>query len=112
MSFKMVGSWALAFVVSSLLFDWYSVAAVGGVCGWFLVGRKPFLTAACAAATASWALFLVTAMRGPVGTLAGLLEEIMGISTIALYLAVGLFPALLAGSAALCSGALREGLND
>ena len=112
MNLKLIVSWTVAFVGASLLFDWYSVAAVGCVCGWFLVGRKPFLTTAIAAGAAWWLLLLVTATRGPVGTLAELLGEIMGMSSFSLYLAVGLFPALLAGSAASLTGAVREGLRD
>jgi hypothetical protein len=112
MNFKLVASWTAAFIVASLLFDWYAVAAVGGVGGWFLVGRKPFLTSAIAAGTAWWILLLVTATRGAVGSVAGLLGEIMGLPDVALYLSVGLFPALLAGSAATLTSAIRIGMKE
>lgn len=92
------------------MFDWYAVAVVGGVCGWFLLGRNPVLTSALASGLAWVSLLAATSLRGPVGELADLLGAIMGLPNIVLYLGVALFPALLAGSAAAVTGAVREGL--
>lgn len=107
---KLVASWTAAFVLGSLLFDWYAVPIVGGVCGWFLIGRSPVLTGALASGLAWMSLLAATSLRGPVGDLADLLSAIMGVPNIVLYLGVGLFPALLAGSAAAVTGSVREAL--
>ncbi len=108
MSVKLILSWAIAFVVGSLLFEWYSVAAVGGVCGWFLIGRKPIINTAVAASIGWWVLLIGTATRGEVGKFAATLGAVMGLAPVVLFLLVGIFPALLAGSAAALTSAVRE----
>lgn len=99
--------WLAAFVVGSVLFAWYNVPAIGAVCGWYSVGRRPVLTAAVAAGL-SWNLLLaLTATRGPIVELARLLGDVMSVPVAVPYLMVLLFPAMLGGSAAGLAAAVR-----
>jgi hypothetical protein len=109
-------SWAVlvtAFVLGTALVDWWTVPVVAGA--WGLVtayDQRPWRTAAIAAA-AAWALLLVlSATRGPLLVLAGLLGGIFGLPGFAVVLLALIFPVLLAWSAAGLVSALRETLRE
>jgi hypothetical protein len=88
---------------------WWGVLIVS--LGWGLVAEthtNPARTAALAAVGAWSVLLLLTAMQGPVWTLAEMLSGIFGMPAVVLLVVTVLFPALLALSSAALVGELKR----
>lgn len=97
------------FALGTWLVAWWTVPLVGAA--WGLVAApatRPTLTAAAGAALA-WGAFLGwAALRGPVGKLATTVGSLLPLPDWALLAVTLLYPALLAGSAAVVMGAIRR----
>ncbi|MGD2154282.1 MAG: hypothetical protein PVG79_13510 [Gemmatimonadales bacterium] len=103
----------VAFVLGTAFLAWWTVPMVAGVWGGVTVQtRKPWRSAALAAAIA-WAILLaVNATRGPLFELAHLLGGIFGLPGPVVVLLALIFPALLAWSAAGLVSALQVLLRE
>jgi hypothetical protein len=91
---------AEAFAVTTYGVGWWSVPVVAALWGLFSDDAHRARNAAIAAAGGWGTLLLLDAVRGPVGTMARQLGEVMGVPSLVLYLLTLTFPALLAWSAA------------
>ena len=91
---------AEAFAVATYGVGWWSVPVVAALWGFFSGDAHRARNAALAAAGGWGTLLLLDAARGPVGTMARQLGEVMGVPSLVLYALTLLFPALLAWSAA------------
>ena len=101
---------AAAFAIATVVLGWWAVPVVAAA--WGLVRRGLPRSGALAAAGAAlgWAALLAwTALRGPLGTLAGQLAGIFGVPAAVLPVVALVFAALLAWSAAHLTGALVAG---
>lgn len=113
---KRTVSWAVlfvAFVLGTAFVGWGSVPVVAGA--WGIVNahsRKPWRSAAIAAAAAWASLLLLSATRGPLLALAGLLGGVFGLPGFVVILLALIFPMLLAWSAAGLASALRVTLAE
>jgi hypothetical protein len=101
----------VAFAAATAIVGWWGVPVVGLVWGWWasrwLPRPVPVALVGAASATGAWAALLWwTAFRGPLGRLAVLLGEIIGVPASLLIALTLLFAALLAGSA---SNVFRRG---
>ena len=109
MSYLRIGVLAAAMVVVTILLGWWSVALVG-VAGGLVSrpGRAAGVEAGAGAALA-WATMLAgSAVTGPVWGVAERVGPVFGLPAPALVLVAVMFPALLAGSAALLAGGLKR----
>lgn len=91
---------AEAFAVTTYGAGWWSVPIVAALWGFFSSDAHRARNAAIAAAGGWGTLLLLDVARGPVGTMAKQLGEVMGVPWLALFVLTLLFPALLAWSAA------------
>jgi hypothetical protein len=113
---KRTVAWAvllIVFVLGTAFVGWWTVPVVAGVWGVVTAySQKPWRSAALAAA-AAWVLLLaLSATRGPLLALAGLLGAIFGLPGFAVIVLALIFPATLAWSAAGLVSALRETLRE
>ena len=109
MTYLRAAAVALATVIGTILLGWWSVAAVGVVSG--LVsrpGRGAVLEAGGGAALGWVAILAGSAASGPVWEVARRVGPVFGLPAVGFLAVTFLFPALLAGSAALVSGQLRR----
>lgn len=109
MTYLRVAVVAGATMAGTMLLGWWSVVAVGVVSG--LVsrpGRGAVLEAGVGAALGWAALLAWSAVSGPVWLLAQRVGPVFGLPGMALLALAVVFPALLAGSAALLAGELRR----
>ena len=94
---------------ATAFFGWVAVPIVAGLWGLLRATDTRPVTDAVTAAAAAWLLLLAwTATQGPVGEGATRIAGIFGIPAAAFVIIVLLFPALLAGSAAGVTAALRD----
>ena len=103
-------SLALAFALATAGLGWWMVPVIAATWGALRAsGERPGASTAAAAAT-GWGLLLAwSATQGPVGELAQRVGGIFGAGGPLLVAATLIFPAIVAGSAAGLSGALRGG---
>ena len=101
---------AAALALGTWLAGWWAVPAIAALYGLLAGARaRSGVEAAVAAAFAWGGLLLAFRLAGfPIGALAGRLAGVVQLPEPALYAAVVLLPALLAGSAAALGGALRR----
>lgn len=98
-----------ATMAGTILLGWWSVAAVGIVSG--LVsrpGRAAVLETGCGAAFGWAAILAGSAVSGPVWVVAQRVGPVFGMPGWGFLAVTMVFPALLAGSAALVAGELRR----
>jgi hypothetical protein len=101
---------AVAFAAATLVFGWWSVAAVGIL--WGVVagpGRRAGRTAALAASLGWLALLVVTALQGPVLRVADRVGGVLGVPWAVVVGITLVFPALLGGGGAWVGRVIREG---
>ena len=109
MTYLRIAVVAAVTVAATILLGWWSVAAVGIVSG--LVsppGRATVLETGGGAAIGWAAILAASAVSGPIWVVAQRVGPVFGVPASG-FLAIALvFPALLAGSAALVAGELRR----
>lgn len=86
---------------------WWTVPLIAGAWTLIFPRRASVLSAAVAAIVAWSALLAIASRSGPVGELAELLAQILGITSAALLAVTVAYAALLAGAAALLAQAIR-----
>jgi len=98
---------AVVVAAGTVLAGWWTVPLVAAA--WTLVfpRRASVLSAAVAAMVAWSALLALASQSGPVGELAALLAQILGITSAALLAVTVAYSGLLAGAAALFAQAIR-----
>lgn len=100
---------AAAFALGTVVVGWWAVPVLGALAGALLGARaRPGRWAALAAAVAWIGILAFAAAEGPVGTLARRLAGAMQLPVWGLYAVTLLFPALLAGTAALLGALVRS----
>lgn len=99
----------LAMGLATALLGWWMIAVVGAIWG-FVASREtwPAMTAAAGAGLAWLALLGWAAVRGPILTLAGQVGAILTVGAAGLLVIALLFPVLLAGSAAVLAGSVKQ----
>ena len=97
-----------ATALGTALLGWWAVPVLGLVYGaWRGAGRAAAV--AGGTALAGWSVLMAwNWMEGPVAELSGSLGAVMGLPGWALLLATALFPAVLAGTAAVVGAAIRS----
>ncbi len=109
MTYLRAGAVALATMVGTIMLGWWSVAAVGIVSG--LVsrpGRAAVLEAGGGAALGWAAILAGSAVSGPVWVVAQRVGPVFAMPGWGFLAVTTVFPALLAGGAALLAGELRR----
>ena len=101
-----------AFAVATDGLGWWSVPLIAALWGFFSADFHRVRNAGLAAATGWALLLLLDVARGPVGSMAAQLGELMNLPTFALYLLTLLFPAALAWSAAAVTRRPDPALRD
>jgi len=103
----------VAFVLGTAFLGWWTVPVVAGVWGGATPqSRKPWRSAALAAAVAWVLLLAASATRGPLFELVRLLGGIFGLPGLVVVLLALIFPALLAWGAAGLVSALQVALRE
>jgi hypothetical protein len=97
-----------AMALGTAAFGWGAVPVLAFAYGVWRGPRKSGALAAGSALLGWGAIMLWTWTQGPLVDLLSALGAIMGLPDVVLLLATGLFPALLAGSAAVVGGAIRR----
>lgn len=107
MSYLRAGAVALGTIVGTMLLGWWSVAVVGLASA---LASRPGRTAVIEAgggAALGWAAILAgSSLSGPVWAVAQRVGPVFGVPALGFVIIALVFPALLAGSAALVAGAL------
>jgi hypothetical protein len=94
--------------LGTALLGWWAVPAIAAVYGFISPERRHGLSTALAGALAWGLLLAVTASQGPVLELAARVAAVLTLPTAALFVVTLVFPALLAGSAAELTAAVRK----
>ena len=104
-----IGVLSLVTLIATVWLGWWTVPLVGAGWGFSRQGEGfPALTAAVSASLA-WVLLLgVTALRGPVGSLADMVGGATGVPGVVLVTAALVYPAILAGAAAALAGLVAK----
>jgi hypothetical protein len=109
MTYARVALIAAVAAVATILLGWWSAAAIGIVVGLVTpAGRRAGLEAGASAALGWGAILAASAVSGPIWAVAQRVGPVFSVPAVG-FLAVALvFPALLAGSAALVAADLRR----
>jgi len=100
-----IGVLSLVTLIATVWLGWWTVPLIGAGWGFSRYGEGfPALTAAVSASLAWVVLLGVTALRGPVGSLADMVGGAMGVPGVVLVAAAVVYPAILAGVAATLAG--------
>jgi hypothetical protein len=107
-----VGLIAAATAVATMLLGWWSVAAIGLVGGLLApAGRRAGLEAGLGAALGWAAILAVSALGGPIWTVALRVGPLFRLPALGFLAVAIIFPALLAGSAARLASEARRWTN-
>jgi len=100
---------AAATAAATILLGWWSVALVGVVSGTVLPPRRATTLEAAGGAALGWTAILeVSAVTGPIWAVAQRVGPVFSLPAWGFVAVTLVFPALLAGSAALVAGDLRR----
>jgi len=109
MTFVRVGAAGLATVLGTMLLGWWCVPIVGMASGLLCRTSRAAVVEAAGGAALGWAAILAgSALSGPIWVVAQRVGPVFGLPAAGFVALPLMFPALLAGSAALVAGELRR----
>jgi hypothetical protein len=98
---------AIAIALGTMVAGWWTVPLIAAMWTFAFPRRAAILSAAFAAIVAWSALLALASRSGPIGELADLLAQVLGITSAALLAVTLAYAGLLAGAAALLAQAIR-----